>query len=355
MATSGALLGDTVEGSENSYLDWQLASQNVTGNYSTINWQAGWRFDQYSCRGLRQGSAVINGTTVYSDQDGGDGVHSYNGGHSHGKLQTASGSRTINHNVDGTKTFSASVTMNGWQGQVSNGSASWALPTIPRISSAPSKPVITLLSSTAMTATFTDGGGGAPIDARQIGYGTNSVTPSTIIASDGSTLISGLTPGTVYYIWARTHNVAGYSAWSARATATTHAVPDAPSTVAISQLTQVSLVGSWSPNFDGGTPITSYQLGYGTSDVAPVTIISAVSPQAVTGFTPGVRYYFWARAINNVGTGPWSVRSDITMIAGARVKVGAVWKTAVPYVRVGGVWKVARPWVRSIGVWKETM
>lgn len=356
MATSGQLNGTTGGDGEGSYLSWQLVSQNVEGNYSTINWQVGWRFSANSCRGLRKGSGIINGTTVYSDQSGGDGVHSFSSAHDHGaKLQTASGSRNIAHGSDGNKIFATSVSMTGWEGQLSSGSTTFALPTIPRFSSAPSLPVITELTSTSFRATFTDGSGGATIDSRQLGYGISPTIQSTIISSDGSDIISGLTPGTTYYIWARTHNVAGFSPWSARATVVTLRVPDAPSAPMITDITQVSMVATWIPNGTGGTPITSYQLGYGTSAVTPTTTVTAVSPKSVTGLSPGVKYYFWARAINSVGTGPWSASSNATTIAGARVKMGGVWKMAIPYVKVGGVWKLARPWVRNVGVWKETI
>lgn len=71
-------------------------------------------------------------------------------------------------------------------------------------------------------ATFVDGSNnGDAIDARQIGYGTSSTTPTTIVSSDRSTSITGLLPGTKYYFWARTHNSLGWSGWSSRREATT--------------------------------------------------------------------------------------------------------------------------------------
>lgn len=227
MPTSGTVNGNSVDGGEASYLTWSLTSQDTTNNRSTVAWQAGWHFATYSCRGLRQGSASMNGTPVYHDYDPGDGVHGYNSGHDHrpgsGRLQTASGSIVIPHNSDGTKTFTAAVSLNGWQDQVSNGSTSFALPTIARLSNAPSTPVISNITQKTLDVTFTDGGGGAAVDSRQISYSTSGTDPNagTIVSSDGSTSISALTPGTLYYFWARTHNSAGYSAWSARAQAQT--------------------------------------------------------------------------------------------------------------------------------------
>lgn len=366
MVTSGQLNGSTGSDGEGSYLSWQLVSQSVAANTSTIAWQVGWRFDENSCRGLRLGHAVINGVTVYDDDDPGDGVHIFNSGHNHdvgsNKLQTASGQRTIAHNSNGTKTFSCSVAMTGWQGQSSPGSTSFTLPTIERFSSAPSKPIISSITDDSFFVTFNDGTGGAPIDSRQIGYGTNSSTPQTIISSDGSTSISGLTPGTKYYVWARTHNAAGFSAWSPRADATTLRIPDAPNAPTFSGITQVKLNVVWSPPFNGGSIITSYQVAYNTvNSVSGATVVSGTSPKLISNLIPGTKYYFFVRAINAIGTGPYSSSSNATMIAGAFVRVGSVGfipstiKRAVPYVRQGGVWKVARPWMKKLGVWKETI
>jgi len=76
--------------------------------------------------------------------------------------------------------------------------------------------VISDLTQVSLTATFTDAGDGAPVDSRQLSYSTGTdPNAGTIISSDGSDSITGLSPATTYNVWARTHNVAGYSAWSA--------------------------------------------------------------------------------------------------------------------------------------------
>lgn len=266
MSTDGIIGGNAVDGGEYVYFSWQLASQNVVGNYSIINWQSGWNFTTYSCRGLRQGWTWIDGSYVYYDYDGGDHVHAYNGGHDHRPaLQIASGSFQIFHNVDGARNFSAQMGMTGFSGNTSTGGSSWDLPTIPRD-------------------------------------------------------------------------------------------PGPPSAPAISNITQNSVTLTWTPNPADGLPNTSYTIGYGTSSSAPTTTTtSSILSKTITGLTPGVKYYFWVKATNSVGTGPYSASSNATTIAGAFVKQSGTWKKAVPYVRTGGVWKVARPWGRILGEWKETI
>lgn len=233
---------------------------------------------------------------------------------------------------------------------------------------APSIPVISSITSTSVVATFSDGANnGAAIDSRQLSYGTNPSGSPTRISSDGSTLVTGLTPGTTYYFWARTHNSEGYSPWSSSRAATTLNVPAATSAPVLTSPTQTTVVVNIYPNGNGGSAITGYDIGFtlvtfdSTPPVippgppAPVAVLNVGSTtQLVTGLAPAGGYVFWVRAKNAVGAGPWSEARTITLIAGARLLVGTTWRRAVPYVRVGGVWHLARPWVKVSGVWKES-
>lgn len=225
------------------------------------------------------------------------------------------------------------------------------------VPAAPSTPALSSIASTSIFVTFTDGSnGGAAIDSRQIAYGTGTtVTGATIVSSDGSTSITGLTPGTTYYFWARTHNSKGYSAWSSRSSAVTLNVPEATTTPALSSATPTTVTVTWAPNGTGGSPITGYDIGYNTTDTTPSVITAGTSPYIQDGLTPGTTYYFWVRAKNAVGNGPWSASTSVTTIAGARVKVGGVWKIAIAFVNVAGVWKIAIPYEKSGGVWKGTI
>ena len=220
----------------------------------------------------------------------------------------------------------------------------------------PSTPVISSITATSVHVTFSDGSnGGDAIDARQIGYGTSSTSVQDTVSSDRSTTITGLSQGTTYYFWARTHNSEGWSAWSGRASAKTLKGPGAPSAPLLSSVRATSVDVAFSaPSDTGGSTITGYQIGYGTSSSAPVSTVSATSPQVVSGLDPGTVYYFWVRARNSVGWGTWSAYRSVRTVAGAYIRVGAEMKLAVPYVKVGGVWEIAEPWIRNVGVWKRT-
>ena len=230
----------------------------------------------------------------------------------------------------------------------------------------PPVPTISNITSTSVVVTFTDGASnGSAIQYRQVGYSTNpgGATNYAFPATSPQNIF-GLEPGTTYYFWIQNWNSQGWGYWSARATATTLKVPDAPSAPVMSDITQVSAIATFAANGDGGSPITAYQIGYawvgygsGESEPPdePTTVISATPTKTVTGLTPGSTYFFWVRAQNVVGWSPWSVKSSARTIAGARVKTGSIVKEAIPYVNVDGVWKLARPWGRIAGVWKETI
>jgi len=220
---------------------------------------------------------------------------------------------------------------------------------------ATSSVTLSSITSTSMVTQFSgNGDGGSAITEWQLTYGTDPNTGQTLVASSGTLTVTGLTPGTVYYFWARGVNAMGAGPWSARSTATTLRVPDATSSPVISDITQITCVATFTANGDGGAAITAYQVGYGTSSSAPLTTVDGDSPKAITGLLPATTYYFWARALNSVGWGPWSESSTARTIAGARIKDGTVWREAVPYVRAGGVWKLARTWGKVGGIWKET-
>lgn len=126
MATSGSFRTTSYEGRSLTF-SWNRTSSNIANNTSTIAWSVTGSGDSgyVTCGDI---DVVINGTTVYNSAPS-DRVDVWLGG------VVASGTTTISHNADGSKSFSASVNAAIFNyAQNCSGSGSWALDTIPRAS-----------------------------------------------------------------------------------------------------------------------------------------------------------------------------------------------------------------------------
>lgn len=270
-------------------------------------------------------------------------------------------------NVSASQTVTFRLTTNTGVSGIGGPSAVSAYLNRSTVPGAPSKPALSNVTASSVYVKFTDGSnGGLPIDSRQIAYSL-STTATNWVSSNGSTTVTGLAAGKTYNFWARCHNTDGWGPYSVMATVTLPNVPTAPSQPLLASATASTMDISWSPSSGNGSTVTGYQVGYGTSSSGPTTIVSASSPQTITGLTPGTLYYFWVRAQNAVGYSAWSTSNSGKTTAGAyiyspvytEVFGGVVhhyggWTPAVPYVNVGGVWKPAEVWVKVLGVWTRT-
>lgn len=135
MANSGSF---NTSGYQGRYLTfaWTLSSQNIANNTSTISWTLkGAGNAQSSWYNAGNFNVVINGTTVYSSSAR---IKLYNG------TLVASGTFTITHGSDGSKTFNASAQAGIYTVAVNcSGSGSWSLPTISRAASLTAAPNFT--------------------------------------------------------------------------------------------------------------------------------------------------------------------------------------------------------------------
>jgi hypothetical protein len=132
MSNSGSFNGNSfsIGGESPNYIwtQWQLARQNVGGNYSTINWQTYFHFTDSDAQ-LNAGSTNSNVGTLWNN---GGLVHSYSGNFSTRDILLSSGSFTIGADGSGNTTLSLSSSIVIYQTGTSSGGGSWGLPTIPR-------------------------------------------------------------------------------------------------------------------------------------------------------------------------------------------------------------------------------
>lgn len=80
----------------------------------------------------------------------------------------------------------------------------------------PSPVTLSEITQSSMRAFFTGGSnGGSPVLEWQLAWNTvNTVTGASTMATNGTSIVTGLTPGTTYYFWARARNAVGWSAYS---------------------------------------------------------------------------------------------------------------------------------------------
>lgn len=138
--------------------------------------------------------------------------------------------------------------------------------------------------------------------------------------------------------------------------------PSSPGTPTFSNVLPQSVSVSWSPSTDNaGSAITGYLLRYwpnATGTGAYTDSFENNTSRTIFGLAPGQEYYFLVYAKNNSsdnsGYSNPSGSAVVRTLSGARIKVGGIWKLAIPYVKVGGVWKLAMPFIKVSGIWKKT-
>lgn len=125
MATSGNVYTNKYGGNRGLVFSWSLSSQDTTSNSSVIS---------YTLKGYGDTGAgyymagpiklIVNGVTVYNDSTR---IQLRNG------TTVNSGTRTIAHGADGTKSFSVSISAAIYSSAINcTGSGSFALPDIPK-------------------------------------------------------------------------------------------------------------------------------------------------------------------------------------------------------------------------------
>jgi uncharacterized protein (TIGR02145 family) len=193
----------------------------------------------------------------------------------------------------------------------------------PEITVNTAQAVATLASTTAASSigatTATSGGnitynGGATVTVSGLIWSTSSnpTIALTTKTSNGSATgtftsnITGLTPGTLYYVRSYATNNVGTS-YGAETSFTTLNTPTVSSTTAASSITSSSATSGGTISADGGDAVTTRGIVYGTSAGSSTYSVTSGSGTGtftsnLTGLTPATTYYVRSFATNSVGT-----------------------------------------------------
>lgn len=196
-------------------------------------------------------------------------------------------------------------------------------------------PTVTTASIATIAQTTASGGGnvsndgGATVTARGVCWnisGDPSISDSHTSDSSGTgsytSLLSGLSPGTRYYVRAYATNSAG-TAYGDTVGFTTLAITlPTVVTAAISSITTTSAAGGGNVSSDGGAAVTARGVCWSTS-AAPTLSNSFTANGTGTGsytssispLTAGTKYYVRAYATNSIGTAYGAESSFTTLTA----------------------------------------
>jgi hypothetical protein len=175
--------------------------------------------------------------------------------------------------------------------------------------SAPTGASISEVTPTTMRYQFTAGAAnGAAIDSHQIQYATDAAFTAGVVTVSATvnTVLTGLTPGTLYYVRARSHNSVGWGSYNAALSQST--LPSTPPSIAVAPAAS-GLTATLTLTAPGGVSgVTSYDIERRvTGTTSPVTSLNATSsPYTATGLIPGTSYEWRARANIGAYVSPWS-------------------------------------------------
>lgn len=134
------------------------------------------------------------------------------------------------------------------------------------------------------------------------------------------------------------------------------AKPSPPGKPTFSNITPTSVTVTWAlSGSTGGKQIKSYLMRrWNAATMTGAHYDSSANNRSrnVISLIPGRAFTFAIYALNDDGYSNPSASSTITMPGGVYIRVGGVWRVAIPYVRSGGKWHQAIPYIRTGGVWK---
>lgn len=184
---------------------------------------------------------------------------------------------------------------------------------LPQIATVPAAPTPSpgtpdQITATTMRYQFNDAGnGGSPITRWDYQYSTSPTFASgnsAFFSSSGTSIVTGLTPSTTYYLRSRGVNAVGEGPWSAIRSGTTLAAT-APGLMVNPSLDGQSAQVVLTPPPEMPSP-TGYKLEYriGTGTATVLNVSS--SPYVVSPLVPGTTYEWRAAAVSGTYVGPFT-------------------------------------------------
>lgn len=307
------------------YITWSESSVNSTNNTSVVTASVyAKKISDYSASGSSNPQTLYIDGTAFTDNN------SINLTTSTAQL-CVSGSKTITHNTDGSKSISisASGTLpygSGYGPESGSASGTATLTTITRQVTVTSTAASSVGGTSATVGGNVTDAGIPSATSRGIYWGTSADSQPNLVTSGSgsgafSANITGLTYGTTYYFKAFAVNSSGYRYGSVLNFTTTTSAPSV-STGSSSSVAATTATVSGTVTSDNGATVTSRGICYGTS-TNPTTSGSKVVSGSGTGafsanltsLTPSTLYYARAYAINSQGTS-YGANITFTTIAG---------------------------------------
>lgn len=219
----------------------------------------------------------------------------------------------------GNNSYDFGVNLDGaYDGSNPSKTYNWTIPNRP--ASAPGAPNVSwsgITKDSVVVSCSTPPSNGSTITDYDIQVDNNSNFSSPVTTYTGrGTTVSGLAPGTRYYLRARAQNSVGESTWGATEYFTTSAdVPNTAGSPTFSSVTDTSATISYATPGNNGSSIIGYDVQLAKNSGFTSGVINLrdwSSPAYPSGLTPATRYYVRVRAENSVGNGNWSSTRDFT-------------------------------------------
>lgn len=226
-------------------------------------------------------------------------------------------------NYGGGPVYTVAAQISGsYLGATPSAQVSFSLPARPpNVPTAPGLSITNVTTNSAQINVSAADGRGSAITSYLVQVSSTSSFNSVVATLGGTGVVTGLSPNTTYWVRARAHNGVGDGPFSGTQSFTTGAtVPGVPTAVSSSAVSQSSANVSWTaPGANGGSAITGYDVQYATDANFSVGVVVkpfTASPGALTGLTPGTKYWARVRTKNAVGASAYSASINFTTLTG---------------------------------------